>query len=256
MKNGRLSIKSDKELVIEDENNIIPIIIIDTNENMDKEAHMQKMKAYNTGIIFSSNKLILVSNIMSTEQELEYANFFEFNISNKEELINLLNSKYLISTYMLLFATILIYLFTVYFISNIIDIIVIGVIGYIFARIIKLRLRYKATFNIGTYALTLPMILSLLYTIVNTFTGFEIRYFQWMYTTISYIYVAVAILMIKTEIINQRIQLIKLSEIQEQASKEEENENQEENKAEHKEDEEKKEKEDKTSGEEPEGSNA
>jgi len=84
----------------------------------------------------------------------------------------------------------------------------------------KLRLRYKATFSLGAHAITLPVILNLIYVIINTYTGFTINNFQWMYTSISYIYVVVAILMIKTEIINQRIQLIKLQEIQAQVAKE------------------------------------
>ena len=66
-----------------------------------------------------------------------------------------------------------------------------------------------------------------------------------MYTTISYIYVAVAILMIKTEIINQRIQLIRLQKIQEKVAKEEQIDI-----------EKPKEKKEKGEGEQPEGSNA
>lgn len=151
--------------------------------------------------------------------------------------------------------TILIYLFVAYFISNMLDVLVLGILGYIFARIVKIKLRYKAAFNISVYAITLPILLNLLYLIVNTFTGFQIEYFQWMYTSISYIYVVVAILMIKTEIIHQRIQLIKLREIQKQASeeaKEVEPRNQEKKEEDKEEKEDKKEK----TGEEPEGSKA
>lgn len=165
------------------------------------------------------------------------------------------NDAYLVSIFG---ATIFIYLLIVYLASNLVDAIVLGALGYLFSRIMRLRLRFKATFNIGAYALTLPILLNIIYIIVNTFTGFTINYFQWMYTTISYIYVVAAILMIKTEIINQRIQLIKLQQIQEQAAKEaEENENKEEENQQDKKDEENKEKEHKeeTDGE-PEGSNA
>ena len=99
--------------------------------------------------------------------------------------------------------------------------------------------------------------LNLLYLIINTFTGFEVEYFQWMYTSISYIYVAVAILMIKTEIIHQRMQLIKLKEIQEQVAKEAEEKIPDKPKEEKKEEkkDEQNEEENKT-GEAPEGSNA
>ncbi len=202
-----------------------------------------------------SDKAIIASKLLTGEQEILYTDIIPINIDSKIELLNLLNIKALASAYVVFFVTIVIYLFVIYFTSNLVDVVVLGALGYLFARIINLRLRYKATFNIGLYSLTLPIILNLVYIVVNTFTGFEIKYFQWMYTTISYIYVAVAILMIKTEIINQRIQLIKLKEIQEQASKEE-TEKEETKEEEKKEPEEDKEENKKTSGEEPEGSNA
>lgn len=148
----------------------------------------------------------------------------------------------------------------IYIISNFIDILILGVLGYLFGRIVRLRLKYKATFNIGTYALTLPIILNLIYIIVNTFTGFEIKYFNIMYTSISYIYVAVAILMIKAEIISQKIQLIRIKQIQKQVSEEAEekipDEKDEKGQEEKKEKEKDNKEKGKTAGEEPEGSNA
>jgi len=107
-------------------------------------------------------------------------------------------------------------LFIVYLSSNAVDSIVLGALGFVFARIVRLKLKFKATFNIGVHALTLPIILNLIYIIVNTYSGFTVTYFGWMYTTISYIYVAVAILMIKAEIINQKIELTKINKIQEE----------------------------------------
>ena len=177
-------------------------------------------------------------------------------IEGKEELLNMFSNQNISITYGAFIFTIIIYLYVMYFISNLLDVLILGVLGYIFARIVKIKLRYKAAFNISTHAITLPLTLNVLYLIINTFTGFEIEYFQWMYTSISYIYVAVAILMIKTEIIHQRIQLIRLREIQKQAqeeAKEIEPRNQE--KKEEKKQEEKENKKEKT-GEEPEGSKA
>lgn len=234
----------------------MPIIIIDTTENANKDEYLEKIKTYDSGILCLSDKAIIASKLLTGEQEILYTNIIPININSKAELLNLLNVKTLASVYVVFFVTIIIYLFVIYFTSNLVDVVVLGALGYLFARIINLRLRYKATFNIGLYSLTLPVILNLIYIAVNTFTGFEIKYFQWMYTTISYIYVAVAILMIKTEIINQRIQLIKLKEIQEKASKEEKEETKEENEETEKENKENKEEKEESSGEEPEGSNA
>lgn len=215
------------------------------------------MKAYNTGILLLSDEAVIVSNILTNEESLPYSKIFTQNVEGKDTFLNIISIENMISAYVIFGASIIIYLFVIYALSNAIDALVLGALGYLFARIVKLRLKYKATFNIGVYSLTLPIILNLIYIIVNTFTGFEIRYFQWMYTSISYIYVVVAILMIKTEIINQRIQLIKLREIQEQAAKEAEEQLEEEQEKKQKKEEKKEEQEDKKrTGEEPEGSNA
>ena len=147
---------------------------------------------------------------------IEYEKILDLEITGKDGFINVISGRNLMAIYAVISVAMLFYLFIIYLTANIMDIIILGVIGKIFGLIVKLKLRYKATFNIGAYALTLPMVLNLIYIIVNTFTNFEIKYFSWMYTSISYIYVVVAILMIKTEIIHQRMQLIKLEQIQKQ----------------------------------------
>lgn len=177
-------------------------------------------------------------------------------IEGKEELLSSFTRQNMYQVYGAFIFTILIYLFAAYLISNIIDILILGVLGYIFARIVKIKIRYKAAFNISTHAITLPIVLNMLYIIINTFINFKIEYFQWMYTTISYIYVAVAILMIKTEIIHQRIQLIKLREIQKQAAEEAKEVAPEKPPKEEKKQKDDKKEKNKNTGEEPEGSKA
>lgn len=258
IKNGQLDVISNNKIIIENENNIIPIIIVDTEKNANTDEYMDKMRAYNTGVLLLSDKAILYSNLLNNNEEIYYSNIIGLDIEGKTEFLNLIGGQRLLYYNLVFFLSSFIYLFIVYFASNIVDAIVLGALGYIFARIVRLRLKYKATFNIGVYALTLPLILNLVYIIVNVFSGFEIRNFQWMYQAISYIYVAVAILMIKTEIINQRIQLIRLKEIQEQVSKEAEEKEDAKDKKEDKKnnDKEEKKEDEKTSGEQPEGSNA
>lgn len=201
-----------------------------------------------------------MSKVLTGEESIYYSNIITEDIQNKAEFINLLSGSNIMYVYLLFGLTIFIYMFMVYLASNLVDAIILGAIGYIFARIVKVRLKYKATFIMGIYALTLPIILNLIYIIVNTFTGFTISYFQWMYTTISYIYIAVAILMIKTEIITQQLQLAKITQIQEEIHEEvleEERKETEEDKSKEEQKEEKEEKkENKQSGEQPEGSNA
>ena len=50
----------------------------------------------------------------------------------------------------------------------------------------------------------------MIYIILNSTTGFVIKYFDWMYTTISYIYVCVVILIIKTDLMNLKKEMIKI----------------------------------------------
>ncbi len=257
IEDGKLEVVSNGEIIVADENSILPVIIVDTSENPNKDEYMQKIKAYGTGILLLSDRMVIESKTLTSQEEVYYSNIFSFDIKDKEAFISLLDGRNLMYFNIVFFITMFIYLIVVYIVSNLVDAVILGALGYLFARIMKIRLKYKATFNIGIHAITLPLILNMIYIIVNIFTGFEIQYFQWMYTSISYIYVVVAILMIKTEIINQKIQLIRLKEIQNKAAKEEnldreEKEPKEENKGN---DEKEKEKED-DKGETPEGSNA
>lgn len=154
-----------------------------------------------------------------------------------------------------------------YFTTTFIDSAMLGILGLIVARLLGIRIKYKSTLNIGIHALTLPLILQIIYLIVNILTGFEIKYFQWMYTTISYIYVVVAILMIKTQFINQQIELMKIQleqekvreEMKQQEEKNEENpeeKEKEKSENENKENDKKENNGDNNIGAEPEGTNA
>ena len=107
-----------------------------------------------------------------------------------------------------------IWIYLLYLTNGIVDAVILAALGYIVARISRIKILFKASFRMAIHALTLPILLEILYIIVHSLTGFEIRYFDWMYTTISYIYMIVAILMIKTDIINRQLQLIKLQEEQ------------------------------------------
>ena len=157
-------------------------------------------------------------------------------------------------------------MFIVYISSILIDILLFTILGFIVARIARLRLKYSAIYNIATYSLTLPLILNLIYFIINRITGFTIEYFQIMYTAIASIYVITAILMIKSDVIKKQYELNKIIEEQEKIReelkrKEEERKQQEEQDKREKEKEKSKKKKEKKEeeakiGKEPEGDNA
>ena len=261
METGRLEVISDSPIIIENEKNVIPLIIVDTSSDANIEELTKKLNTYENGLLILSDKIIVSSSLLKENRSIDLSDVPSGDVDNKQELLDNLNESNLMYIYVLIFETLFIYLFIVYVASNFVDAFVLGALGYIFARIVRLKLRFRATFNIGIHALTFPIILNLIYIVIDTLIGFNITYFQWMYTSISYIYVAVAILMIKAEIINQKIQLIKLQEIQKQAKEEvvEEEPKEKEEKKDKQDEEktEKKEKQDDNLGEgEPEGSNA
>lgn len=136
-----------------------------------------------------------------------------------------------------------IYLYIIYLIQILLDILLLSVVGYLLSRIVGLRFKYSSIFNMSTYALTLPIILYMLYIVLNTLTGFYIKLFDIAYNAISYIYIATAMLMIKSDLIKRQMELAEVIKVQKEVQKEAEEENKEEK--EEKKEEDKKEKEDK-----------
>ena len=77
------------------------------------------------------------------------------------------------------------------------------------------------------YALTLPLFLNLIYLILNVLTGFTMSYFSIVYNVIACIYIVTAILMIKSDFVDQQKELIKIVEEQRVVKKEQREENKE-----------------------------
>lgn len=206
------------------EKEALQIIIVNTNATNELENEYEnKVSKYQNGIILLNNKVIYKNDMLNQNLEYSYEtilNAYGVQEFEKQDVLNFTNSINGIGLYsgFVLFVTM--YMFTIYFISTLIDALMLGILGFVLARIIGIKIKFKATFNIGIYALTLPIILNIIYLVVNSFTGFTIRYFEWMYTTISYIYVIVAILIIKTDLINRQIELMKIVEEQEKVKKE------------------------------------
>ena len=222
--NGELNIdKGDKKEII-NENSVIPYILIDTNANAETtEEYNRKLAGYESGIIILKDKIIYKNGLLSSGLEYKYSDILsKYNITefNKQDVSNFINTANNFSSYASVFIAMFICLYIIYTSSTIVDVFMLAVLGFIVSRISGMRMRFKATFNIGIYALTLPILLNIIYVVINNLTGFEIKYFSWMYTTISYIYVIVAILLIKTDFIDKQAELMKIIEEQEKVRKE------------------------------------
>ena len=86
-----------------------------------------------------------------------------------------------------------------YFVSNLISILAFALLGYVLNKILKTELKYGQLLNISFSAITLPVVLQIIYEVVRLFTGFEITYFLMLFSIISYIYIAAALYFIKSE---------------------------------------------------------
>lgn len=222
--NNELSIdKGDKKEIITD-NSVIPYILIDTDA-LEEEvlSYNEKLGEYESGIIILKDKIIYKNGLLSNSLEYNYKDIMgKYNITefNKQDVSNFITQANNFSTYASLFIAMFISLYIIYTFSTIVDVFMLAVLGFIVSRIAGMKMRFKATFNIGIYALTLPILLNIIYIIINNLTGFEVKYFSWMYTTISYIYVIVAILLIKTDFIDKQAELMKIIEEQEKVRQE------------------------------------
>lgn len=245
-KDETLSINEGNEIQIQNDEAVLPYIVIHTGANQEEaHKHIETLNMYPNGIVLLGNKMIYRNEMFSQNMEYSYKDFAstygitEFNKDNVNEFIQNINQ---VSLYVSFCIVMFIYLFTIYLSSTFVDVMVLAVLGFIISRIARLRMRFKANFNIGIYALTLPIILNLIYIVVHSLTGFEIEHFQWMYTTISYIYVIVAILMIKTDFIHKQIELQKILTEQEKVKEEMQRREEERKRQEEKEDTEKRDK--------------
>ncbi len=218
--NGNLNFNIDEPLVLENgesQKNISYKVIIDTKEvSQEKiDEYKQKIGLYNYGIVILKDKLIINSSLVSQTIEQNYKELGEkygiVESFNKQNMIDYINSYNIVSIYVQIFILLYIYLFASYFITMLLDAILLAILGIITSRIARVQIKFSGLYSIGLHALTLPIILNVIYIIVNTFTGFYIKYFDIMYTTVSYIYIVAAILSMKSDLIKQQIEIGKIN---------------------------------------------
>ena len=169
------------------------------------------------------DRIIIKTELSTKLMEYSYKDISEeYNINkiDKQEIINILSGQTMYTFLVAFFIVMLIYMFIIYFSSILIDIFLLAILAYIVTRLAGLRLKYSAIYNIATYSLTLPVLLNIIYIVINRFTGFTIEYFQIMYTAIASIYIITSILMIKSDVIKKQYELNKIIEEQERVRQE------------------------------------
>lgn len=166
------------------------------------------------------------STIINNDEELQvlYSQVkTEYNVDDSaiQDAVNTLKSNSNNTNfYVMLGASIWIYLFSIYFIMGFLDVFLLSILGFIVSRFTRMKLRYKPAFIMAIYALTLPIFLNAIYIVANTLTGFTIEYFPIVYNVIAYIYIITAILMIKADFITRQQELMKIIEEEQRVKRE------------------------------------
>jgi len=209
-------------------------LFIDTDNISQDVIKNYKSRIYDEewGLILLEDRMLIIydNNDIVNETYSILNNIYELNFKDKNELIELLNSNNnnsIIFTYFIII-TIVTFIFKI--ISTFFDLIMIAIFGYFVAIFCKIRFKWQAPTILAVYSLTLSIVLNAIYSLIYTFTGFEIRYFDAMYILLAYVYIIAAIFMIRTDIIRDATELQKIYEAQVQIAKEQEQVDEENNK--------------------------
>lgn len=182
--NGILHVNNDESKTLFNK-----YVIIDTSkenlEELENKAQIVIGKEYCT--------VKLDNNIL----KIKYNDYFYADI-NKEDIINIL-SNLSIKFYIIMSVIVLIWIFILMTISTITDVLVIATMGYIISKIINKQFTFTNIFNIAIHAITLSVLLGGIYYIINSLTGFYMKYFSIMYTSIAIIYIMTSILLITSD---------------------------------------------------------
>ena len=252
--------EENNNFTISDSSNVLCLII---NSEKQSLTEIEGANNYQTVIGILKDKIVL-RNSLNMESSTTYEQLgksYELNNITKQGILSYITNKNMAVMFATLIIGSTIYLFIVYLIQILLDILLLSIIGFLFSRIIGIKFNYKQIFNMSTYAITLSFLLYMIYIVVNLFTGFIVKYFDVAYNAISYIYIITAMMMIKSDLTKEKIMVGKIVQeqrkVREEKDTEEENRDEEDKKEEkQKEKKEKKKKEKEGQGETPEGSNA
>lgn len=240
-RDGILVLQEEQRVDINNENLMVPKILIDTTEDEAKQEELtNKIKREPLAVLFLKDRVLL--NIPQQEETVLYkyeeiAKNYNVNEFTKQQLVEFVDSIQASSLYVSFYISAAIYVFFIYIIVIASDVLILSLLGFATSRLVRMKLKYLPIINISIYSLTLSILLNAVYIIINTITGFEIRYFQIMYNTIAYIYLVTAIFMIRAEMIKQQLELAKVIEEQKKVKEELEKQKEEEKKQDNKEDE-------------------
>lgn len=178
------------------------MLIVDTSDEVsDEQLEEYRSKASEAYYSFILLKDKVYYSVEGEEYETSYGtigSYIGIDSLTKDELFDsYLNDDGILKITVVIF----IYAIITLFVSNVIvlfeDILIVAIFGWLACKICKIDINFAKNCCLAIYSITLSLIISVIYTIVNAFTGFEIQYFSLMYMVIAYIYMMAAILIIK-----------------------------------------------------------
>ena len=223
---GNLNMEMDETILIENIEQVgIDRIVINTlTENNEQKEQIEKENLKGTTVFLFKDEIILKAQIEENQTVRQAYTYNDFVTSyagqgvekfEKTEFVKYLTSDKMNTLYLSYGTTMFIYMLVVNIFVALLDALEIGILGLITMTIVRIRTKFVAIYNMAVYSLTLPMILNILYIVINYFTDFTITYFQVGYITIAYIYLAATIFILKDDVIKkmQEVEQIKQEQL-------------------------------------------
>lgn len=214
---GKINVEAENEIIIPEDKSILGKIIVDTKTEDEQKInqYINDITEVEEGAIILKDRIILKnSSVVGTISYTYKESFESFGVSEftKQDVINYANSSKIVTLYVSIFLTIFIYAFIMYLLTIISNVVLLSFFGYITTLLARIKMRYVAVFNMSAYALTLSVILNMLYVAVNIFVTFNMEYFQVMYVAVAAIYLVAAILILKADFMKKQLELMKIAE--------------------------------------------
>ncbi len=221
--NGTLTVDTQEPIILQNEQ--FGKIIVDTNIDSEEtiNQYLNQINENGMGALILKDRAILKNITMIGEVSYRYQeslNSMNLTEFNKQDVIQYVHNGQINTLYFSIFITLFIYSFAMYFVNTIWYALIIGAVGYFTMWILKMRMRFVATFNMAVYALTLSTILNIIYLLVNIIFNFTIEYFSIMYITVATIYLLAAIFILKTDLMKKQAEVMKIVEAQQMIRKE------------------------------------
>ncbi len=166
-------------------------------------------------VLYTASYIYYVDNIAEFEEEnLTLSEKVVTILIGENEDEQMIEAAEILKTYpaSTMISAIFISFFMTFYIATLMDVFTLSIFGLFTCLIARIKMKYKAVFNMSIFALTLSILLRLIYMIITMLTDFQVKYFNVMYIAIAYISLAAAIFLIKSDVIKQRLQLMKIIE--------------------------------------------